>query len=122
MLKKTIIAALGAAVLATTGVATAADEAVTLKFAHWLPAKHPVHPLGFVPWAESITKASGGTIQFDFYPAQQLGKAKDHFDMARDGIADVDQPRLQPRTFSGSGRRRTAFPLYQRSIWFTRLG
>jgi TRAP-type C4-dicarboxylate transport system substrate-binding protein len=42
-----------------------------------------------VPWAESITKASGGTIKFDFYPSQQLGKAKDHFDMARDGIADV---------------------------------
>ncbi len=89
MLKKTMIAALGAAFLTTTGVATAADEPVTLKFAHWLPAKHPVHPLGFVPWAESITKASGGTIKFDFYPAQQLGKAKDHYDMARDGIADV---------------------------------
>jgi len=89
MIKKAIIAATSSVFLFAGSLVNAADEPVNLSFAHWLPAKHPIHPKGFVPWAESITKASGGTINFTFYPAQQLGKAKDHFDMARDGIADV---------------------------------
>ena len=36
----------------------------------------------------SVEKASNGTIKSKVYPAQQLGKAFDHYDMARDGIAD----------------------------------
>ncbi len=70
-------------------VLPAQAEDVTMRFAHWLPEKHPAHTTGFKPWADSITEASGGSIKFDFYPAQQLGAAKDHYDMARDGIADV---------------------------------
>lgn len=73
--------------LALSGYAHAKD--VTLRFAHWLPEKHPAHQTGFKPWANSISDASGGSIKFEFYPAQQLGQAKDHYDMARDGIADV---------------------------------
>jgi hypothetical protein len=41
-----------------------------------------------------MTKESGGTI----FPAEQLGKAFDHYDMAHDGIADVTwvSPGYQP--------------------------
>ena len=37
-------------------------------------------------------------LNFDVYPAQQLGRALDHYDMARDGIADVTyvSPGYQP--------------------------
>ncbi len=43
----------------------------------------------------------GGTIKYKVYPAQQLGKAFDHYDMARDGIADVTyvSPGYQPGRF-----------------------
>ena len=37
-----------------------------------------------VAWAESIDKASNGTIKITLFPAQQLGKAFDHYNMARD--------------------------------------
>lgn len=32
-----------AALLATTAAATAQDKPVALRFAHWVPATHPIH-------------------------------------------------------------------------------
>lgn len=72
--------------LAAAGAAHAED--VTLRLSHWVPALHPVAAQAILPWTESITKASGGSIKFDLFPAGQLGKPEDHYDIARDGIAD----------------------------------
>ena len=80
------------AALAATGfslTAAAQDKAVELKFAHWLPAQHALAKTGFEPWAKSVEAASKGSIKVAVFPAQQLGKAPDHYDMARDGIADM---------------------------------
>ena len=77
-----------AALLAGTA-AVAQDKPVELKFAHWLPPTHPLAKLGIEPWTKSIADASNGSIKIVLYPAQQLGKAPDHYDMARDGIADI---------------------------------
>jgi TRAP-type C4-dicarboxylate transport system substrate-binding protein len=48
-----------------------------------------------------VEKASNGTIKSAIFPAQQLGKAFDHYDMARDGIADMTyiNPCYQPGRF-----------------------
>lgn len=79
------------AVLALTaaGSCFAQDKQVELKFAHWLPAQHSLAVTGFLPWAKSVEAASGGSIKVAIFPAQQLGKAPDHFDLARDGIAQM---------------------------------
>ena len=69
--------------------ASAQDKAVELKLAHWVPANHALAVTGFIPWGKSIEAASGGSIKVTIFPAQQLGKAADHYDMARDGIAQV---------------------------------
>jgi TRAP-type C4-dicarboxylate transport system substrate-binding protein len=52
-------------------------------------------------WGASVEKDSGGTIKYKVYPAQQLGKAFDHYDMARDGTADLTyiNPGYQPGRF-----------------------
>ncbi|MEI6718964.1 MAG: TRAP transporter substrate-binding protein, partial [Betaproteobacteria bacterium] len=52
-------------------------------------------------WGESLKAASGGTITATLFPSEQLGKAFDHYDMARDGIADVSyvNPGYQPGRF-----------------------
>ena len=52
-------------------------------------------------WADDIKKASGGTITATIFPSEQLGKAFDHYDMARDGIADFAyvNPGYQPGRF-----------------------
>ena len=82
------------------GAAHAQDKTVNLKISLWVPAAHPLYP-ATKAWAESIEKDSGGTIKSTIFPAEQLGKAVDHYDMARDGIADVTyvNPGYQPGRF-----------------------
>ena len=65
-----------------------------------MPASHPLQK-SLEEWGAAVEKASGGTIKSRVYPAQQLGKAFDHYDMARDGIADMTyvNPGYQPGRF-----------------------
>lgn len=80
--------------------AFAQDKTFELKFSHWVPPSHPLQK-ALEEWGASVEKASGGTIKYKVYPAQQLGKAFDHYDMARDGIADLTyiNPGYQPGRF-----------------------
>ena len=87
--RRLALATAAACALAAALPAAAQDKPVELKFAHWLPANHPLARTGFLPWAKSVEQASGGSIKVAIFPAQQLGKAPDHYDMARDGIADM---------------------------------
>jgi TRAP-type C4-dicarboxylate transport system substrate-binding protein len=95
-----LAAAVAALACAAVGPALAQDKPVELKLAHWVPASHPLHK-AMEDWGAAVNKASGGSITFKVYPAQQLGKAFDHYDMARDGIADVTyvNPGYQPGRF-----------------------
>lgn len=77
-----------AALLVLGSSALAQDKQIEFKVSHWVPPTHPLHKTA-TAWAQSIDKASNGTIKFTIYPAQQLGKAFDHYDMAAKGIADV---------------------------------
>ena len=78
----------------------AQDKTVDLKISIWLPPAHPLVP-ATKAWADDIEKASGGTIKTAIFPSEQLGKAFDHYDMARDGIADLTyvNPGYQPGRF-----------------------
>ncbi|HLT26999.1 MAG TPA: TRAP transporter substrate-binding protein [Zeimonas sp.] len=97
----TSMALAGACALAIGASAANADSPVELRLAHWVPPTHPIQVHGMEQWAESIAEASGGTITVTLYPAQQLGQAGDHYDMARDGIADMTyvNPGYQPGRF-----------------------
>jgi len=68
--------------------ALAAEKTFDLKISHWVPPSHPLQK-ALEQWGASVEKDSGGTIHYKVYPSQQLGKAFDHYDMARDGIADL---------------------------------
>jgi TRAP-type C4-dicarboxylate transport system substrate-binding protein len=78
----------------------AQDKTFDLKLSHWVPPSHPLQK-ALEEWGASVEKASGGSIKHKVYPAQQLGKAFDHYDMARDGIADLTyvNPGYQPGRF-----------------------
>ena len=80
--------------------ARAQDKSFELKLSHWVPPSHPLQK-ALEDWGASVEKASGGTITSKVFPAQQLGKAFDHYDMARDGIADLTyiNPGYQPGRF-----------------------
>lgn len=86
---KTRFAGAGALLAAVLFAFTAAQgQTANLKLSSWVPPKHPLNSMGFPLWADSIAKDSGGSIKITIFPAQQLGPAKDHYDMARDGIAE----------------------------------
>src|SRR6195952_143892 len=85
---------------ATVTPAFAQEKIFELKLSHWVPQSHPLQK-ALEDWGAAVEKDSGGTIKSKVYPAQQLGKAFDHYDMARDGIADVTyvNPGYQPGRF-----------------------
>jgi TRAP-type C4-dicarboxylate transport system substrate-binding protein len=91
---------LGAALAALAVPAAAQDKPFNLKLSHWVPATHPLQK-AMEEWGASVEKASNGTIKSTVYPAQQLGKAPDHYDMTRDGIVDFAyiNPGYQPGRF-----------------------
>jgi TRAP-type C4-dicarboxylate transport system substrate-binding protein len=94
------LSALCAAALLLAAPAAAQDKTVTLKMSSWLPPAHPLNP-SLIAWAADIEKDSGGTVKATLFPSEQLGKAFDHYDMARDGIADLAfiNPGYQPGRF-----------------------
>jgi TRAP-type C4-dicarboxylate transport system substrate-binding protein len=89
-----------ALLIAGTAGALTQDKTFELKLSHWVPPSHPLQK-ALEDWGASVEKDSGGTIKYKVYPAQQLGKAFDHYDMARDGIADLTyiNPGYQPGRF-----------------------
>src|SRR5450755_2995193 len=92
-----------AALAALIGAPTptlAQDKTFELKLSHCVPPSHPLQK-ALEEWGASVEKDSGGTIKYKVYPAQQLGKAFDHYDMARDGIAGLTyvNPGYQPGRF-----------------------
>jgi TRAP-type C4-dicarboxylate transport system substrate-binding protein len=101
-LNKSLTWSLGAAcvALSLSATAQAQDKNVMLKLSSWVPAQHALNP-ALQAWGESLKKASGGTLNATLFPSEQLGKAFDHYDMARDGIADFSyvNPGYQPGRF-----------------------
>ena len=101
-MKRVVLAALLAASVtpATLQSSWAQDKTVNMKVSLWVPPAHPLVP-ATQAWAADIEKASGGTIKMSVFPSEQLGKAFDHYDMARDGIADITyvNPGYQPGRF-----------------------
>src|SRR5207342_901851 len=99
-LRHTFLVAATVLALAAAPAALAQDKTFELKLSHWVPTAHPVHK-SLDDWGASVKQASGGTITYSVFPTQQLGKAFDHYDMARDGIADVTyiNPGYQPGRF-----------------------
>ncbi len=94
-----------ALMMLAANAAFAQDAPVTLRFSHWSPPQHPMSLNSVPEWVNAIEKASNGSIKIQVFPSQQLGRAADHYDMARDGIADI--------TWVNAGFQPGRFPLAQ---------
>ncbi len=90
--------ALAATASILAGSALAQEKSLKLSF--YPPAVHPMVG-GLEAWGKSLTDATGGTLKVEIYTSEQLGKAVDQYDMARDGIADMAMapPGLTPGRF-----------------------
>lgn len=77
-----------AAVVAVAGVGPAQpQDKLTLKLAHGYPANHFLWEHGAKLFAEGVTTATGGQVEFDVFPAGQLGK--DPLVLLDTGLVDI---------------------------------
>lgn len=66
-----------------------AADSVTLKYVHLDPPTGVVHLHHQLRWAEEIERRTEGRVKIRVYPAQQLGKAAEFYDMVVAGVADI---------------------------------
>lgn len=76
---------LGLAGLLLTAAPALAEELI---MSSWLPPQHPIVVNAFEPWAAEVEKVTEGRVTVRIM-GKPLGSPPAHFDMARDGIADV---------------------------------
>ncbi len=70
-------------------VATQAAQAeTTLRLSSWVPPTHPVMRDILEPWMEDVARITDGRVTVDALDSA-LGKPAAHFDIARDGLADI---------------------------------
>ncbi len=83
--------AFAGAALAGFGFAgtAAADEEVRLKIADSLPSTHFLATNGVNYFIEEVEKATDGRVKFDYFPGEQLGKARDMLDLTQNGVTDI---------------------------------
>lgn len=60
-----------------------------LRVADALPTGHYIAEYATKFFMKEATRLSAGALQFEYFPAEQLGKAKDLLSLTRDGVADI---------------------------------
>ncbi|MDO5658632.1 MAG: TRAP transporter substrate-binding protein [Paracoccus sp. (in: a-proteobacteria)] len=76
--------------LALAGLLVSAAPALTetLVMSSWLPPRHPIVVNAFEPWAQEVADVTEGRVTVRIM-ARPLGSPPAHFDMAKDGVADI---------------------------------
>ena len=82
---RALIAAFGVLAVAT---APAARAETVLRLSNWVPPSHLISRDILAPWAGEVERVTEGRVRVDILKAP-LGKPPAHFDIARDGLADV---------------------------------
>ena len=70
-----------------SGISSSQAETV-LRLSSWVPPSHTVMQDILVPWMEDVARVTEGRVTVDALESP-LGKPPAHFDIARDGLADV---------------------------------
>ena len=88
--RRTLLQAGAAATLGAPALKGFAQSTVTLKFHTFMAPQSHVYLNMHKAWMDKVTKESGGRIQFQGYPAMQLGGTPVQlYDQARDGVVDI---------------------------------
>lgn len=70
-------------------VGQAAAQPVKLRVADSFPNGHFIPEVATKVWMEEVTRASGQAVAFEYFQAEQLGKAKDLLALTVSGVADI---------------------------------
>ncbi len=87
--KKFSAAFLVALLAGSLSSANAQSAKTTLRVADYLPVSHHFSKNGAKTWMERVTARTNGAVVFEYFPSEQLGKAKDLLSLTLSGVADV---------------------------------
>lgn len=83
-------ALLSAAALSVAGTAIAQTPPIKLKFSIFSPDREVTYQTVFKPFAEAVSKESGGTVEVELFPNGALGRSPlQQAQMVLDGVADI---------------------------------
>lgn len=80
---------LGALVAAGLAAAPATAQTLKLKVADVYPVGHTVSNSTIKPFMEELKKRLGSQVDFEYYPAEQIGKGKDLLTLTQTGVIDI---------------------------------
>lgn len=83
----TLLAAACAAAL--TATAAHAQDKINIKIADYLPQNHLLYQGGLSHFLEKAKEYTNGRVTFEYFPGQQLGKAKDLLALAESGAVEM---------------------------------
>ena len=66
-----------------------AAEPLRLRMADSLPGGHIIAETSTRPWIELVQKLSNGNVRIDYYPSEQMGKARDMLMLTQSGVIDI---------------------------------
>lgn len=69
--------------------ADAQPSKLKLRVADAFPTGHYIAENSIRYFMDQVTRATGGAVEFEYYPAEQLGKAKDLLALTLSGVADI---------------------------------
>lgn len=77
--------------LLCAGYAYAQDSSTArkLRVGDSFPVGHYLVKYMLQPWMEEVARRTNGAVAFDYYPAQQLGKASDLLTLTQSGVVDI---------------------------------
>lgn len=65
------------------------DTKIKLKLAHSFPESHYLAKETGIYWAEKVKQYTNGKVDFQYYPAEQMGKADALLDVVKNKVVDV---------------------------------
>jgi TRAP-type C4-dicarboxylate transport system substrate-binding protein len=85
-----IRAGLAASLLAIVGWSSPAlAQQIKLRVADSFPAGHYISEVATKYWMSEVTRATNNAVAFEYFPAEQLGKAKDLLALTASGVVDI---------------------------------
>ncbi|MFG6637783.1 TRAP transporter substrate-binding protein DctP [Sulfitobacter sp. 1A12126] len=72
-----------------TTLVSGTASAETLRIADSFPVGHYIAENMTKAWMDRVTELTNGEIDFEYYPASQMGKSKDLMSLAQTGVVDI---------------------------------
>lgn len=70
------------------GASTDSDEQIMIKFAHESPETSTIHD-GIVNFTERVTELTDGQVEFEIFPASQMGDSSDYLSLTNNLVVDM---------------------------------